>query len=543
MLKEEIINIKNGYCDFTKSVDWSPAIPIGSLYLASILKNNNHDVHILDLHRAFFKCREEGYFNRFEKDLTSFFNEHLTEYFKSNNCVDIAGLSCLFNVVSTTVEFIAALIKKLSPKTTIIAGGHYPTNMYKEIMPKGLFDYIILGEAEEQITWLSKNIKSIKFNELVQDNPYIVDQKTFQSESKQPASIAELDVLPFPILESLPYASDYLENSIDSERVGTNVKKKTFKSMSIFTSRGCPMKCTFCASHKVHGRKVRFHSIDYMINYIEYLVDKYEVNNLLIQDDMFNYSKKRAIDFCNKLYHKYGDYFNIEFPNGLAVWNLDEELILGLKKVGLKAITIAVESGNEYVQKNILKKNLNLNIVKQKVELVKKHNIGIRAFYVIGFIGETISMMQDTINFALDLDIDWSEIKIFTPLAGSEMYELARKKGYMLGDTSEHVFGRCAISTPDFSAETVKEIQYDGNIRVNFLNNKLIRNKQYKEAEQTFKKLVQKVPNHFFAHWAIWIALKGQGKTEFAENEHNILKELASNISNAKLIDKYNIKL
>ena len=538
MLNEEITNIKNGYSDFTKSVDWSPATPIGSLYIASMLRKNNHDVDILDLHRSFYLCRENNYFCNAEKDLSAFFSEQLSEYI-----FDIVAISCLFNVVSTTVETIASLIRKQAPDTIIIAGGHYPTNMYKEIMPKGLFDYIVLGEAEEQILWLANNLKNPKINSLLKENNHIVDKNSFQSSSKFPAMISNLDTLPFPLLEVLPHASEYLTNSIDGERVGSMIEKKQIKSMSIFTSRGCPMRCTFCAAHRVHGRKVRAHSNDYMINYIEYLVEKYEMNNLLIQDDMFNYSKKRALDFCNKIYDRFGNFFNIEFPNGLAVWNLDEDLIIGLKKIGLKSITIAVESGNEYVQKNILKKNLNLNNVKQKVNLLKSHDIGIRAFYVIGFIGETIAMMEDTIQFALDLDIDWSEIKIFTPLTGSEMYDLAKEKGYLLGDTSEHVFGRCSISTPEFSADTVKNVQYDGNIRVNFLNNKLLRYKKYAEAEQTFQKLLKKFPNHFFAHWALWTALKEQNKIEPAINEHEILKQLAINESNSKLIRKYKINL
>ncbi len=542
MLNEEIANIKKGFCDFTKSVDWSPAVPIGALYIASLLKKNKFNVEIFDIHRAFSLCRENGYFLSSERNLSTFFKDYFSDFFK-NKSIDIVGISCLFNVVSTTVETIASLIKNISPQTKIIAGGHYPTNMYKEIMPKGLFDYIVIGEAEEQMLWLVKNIYHPLIGSLIRENPHIVDLKSYDLDLKKADCIDHLDNLPMPILELLPYASDYIIHSIDSERVGTNIDQKQLKSMSIFTSRGCPMKCTFCAAHKVHGRKVRAHSIDYMMNYIEYLVVKHDINNLLIQDDMFNFSKKRALDFCKRLYIKFGKRFNIEFPNGLAVWNLDEELIVHLKQIGLKSVTIAIESGSEYVQKKILTKNLNLDIVKNKVNLLKKHNVGVRAFYIVGFVGETVSMMEETISFALELDIDWSEIKIFTPLAGSKMYDIAKNNGFLIGDTSEHVFGRCAIFTPEFSPETVKNIQYDGNIRVNFLNNKFLRNKKYKEAEHTFKSLIQKFPNHFFAHWALWTALKGQGNNKLADEELVILKKLSSLESNANLLKKYNINL
>jgi len=542
MLKEEIDNLKKGTCDFTKSVDWSIAFPIGSLYIASLLKQYDFNVEIIDIHRKFSLCRENGYFLKEEKDLFTFFEDHFST-FLNDKSIDFVGISCLFNVISTTVDTIASIIKQVHSKTKIVAGGHFPTNMYKEIMPKEHFDYIILGEAEEQMLWFAKNFYNPSLNSLIRDNPHIVDLNSYELDTKRPAMIENLDSLPAPNLNLLPYANDYIINSIDSERVGSNLDKKRLKSISIFTSRGCPMKCSFCAAHKVHGRKIRDHSVDYMINYIDSLIIKYDINNLLIQDDMFNYSKKRTLHFCNKFHSKFGERFNIEFPNGLAVWNIDEEVILSLKKIGLKSVTIAVESGSKYVQKEILKKNLNLNLVKEKVNLLKKYNIGVRAFYVIGFIGETINMMEETISFALDLNIDWSEIKIFTPLAGSEMYYIAKKNRILVEDTSEHVFGRCAISTPEFTSEMVKNIQYDGNIRVNFLNNKFLKDKRYDEAEQTFKGLIKKFPNHFFAHWGLWTALNAQGKSKLADDELYKLKKLSSIEGNKCLINKYNINI
>ena len=183
-------------------------------------------------------------------------------------------------------------------------------------------------------------------------------------------------------------------------------------------------------------------------------------------------------------------------------------------------------------------------IILKKVTLLKKYGIGVRAFYIIGFVGETIEMMKETIQFALDLDIDWSEIKVFTPLVGSEMYNIAKEKGYLIADTSEHVYGRCCIKTPEFTPEQVEKLRYDANIRINFLNNKSLKEKKYKSAEQIFQNLLRTFPNHLFSQWGLWQALNGQGKIEEAEK---ILKELIalSNKSeeNRILLEKYHIKL
>jgi tetratricopeptide (TPR) repeat protein len=151
-------------------------------------------------------------------------------------------------------------------------------------------------------------------------------------------------------------------------------------------------------------------------------------------------------------------------------------------------------------------------------------------------------MMRDTIQFALDLNIDWSEIKILTPLAGSEMYDIAKEKGYLIGDTSEHVYGRCSIKTPDFTPEQVKEIQYDANIRVNFLNNRNLKEKKFDIAEKVFSKLLSIYPNHLFAQWGVFKALEGQGKIEEASRALKRLAELAKQDKrNRLLLEKYNV--
>ena len=259
---------------------------------------------------------------------------------------------------------------------------------------------------------------------------------------------------------------------------------------------------------------------------------------------MFNFKSERTVEFCNTLYKKYAERFTIEFPNGLAIWNLTNETVKSLKKIGLKNVTIAVESGNAYVQKHVLKKNLDLDKIKEKVDLLKKYNINIRGFYIIGFVDETIDMMKDTINFADDLNINWSEIKVFTPLAGSEMYDLAEEKGYLSEDTSEHIYGRCSIMSPDFTPDQVEELRYDANIQINFLNNYNLRQGKFEDAEKIFTKLLNVYPNHLFAQWGLWKALEGQGKKQKANQALTRLIKLSeSDERNKSLLKKYDIQL
>jgi len=540
MLEEEIENIKNGTCDFTKSVDWRPAAPIGILYLASSLRKAGHNVEIYDIHRAFYYCRETGYFK--DKNLNDFFEEHYIKILKNKN-IDVLGISSLFNVSSSTVQEMGKLCKKNLPSVKIIMGGHYPTNMYSEILKNNVCDYIILGEAEKDLVWLMDHLNDSDIQEKIYSHPHIVNLNSIDN-NKKPALIEDLDSLPMPAWDLLPHVNEYISNSIDAERVGSSTEKNAVRSASIFTTRGCPMRCTFCAAHKTHGRKIRIHSLDYIMEHINWLVENYNINNLLIQDDMFNFSSKRTIEFCKRVYEKYKNRFDLEFPNGLAIWKLDEESIINLKKIGMKSCTIAIESGNEYCQKNILKKNLDLKLVKEKIELLKKHKIKTRAFFIVGFVGETIEMMQDTIDFAIDLNMDWAEVKVLTPLVGSEMYDIAKENNYLVGDMSEHVYGRASVMTPDFSPDQVKDMQYGANIQINFLNNRCLKEKKYEHAESIFRGLLKNFPNHIFAQWGVWEALKGQNKIDEARKAlEKLCKMVKESDQNRQLIEKYNINL
>lgn len=541
MLNEDISNIKKGECDFTKSVDWRPAAPLGILYIAGSLRKAGFDVQIFDLHRAYYLRREKNYFKK--NNLSNFFEDHLKSILKTKQ-FDVLGISCLFNVSSTTAMEIGNICKRVSPSTRVVMGGHYPTNMYHEVLNSSSCDYVILGEAEKEFVWLISHFKDSSLDQKVLDNPHIVDSKCIGVPAKKPAFIKDLDSLAMPAWDVLPENKNYIEKSVHAGRVGFASKEKKVKSAPILTTRGCPMKCTFCAAHGVHGRTVRSHSIEYIMGHIDSLVDNYDINNLLIEDDMFNYSTKRAIEFCNKLYDKYQNRFTIEFPNGIAVWKLNEELIISLRKIGLKSITIAVESGSPYVQKEILKKNMNLSDVKKKVELLKKYEIGVRVFYIVGLIGETINMMNETVQYALDLNSDWSEVKIFTPLAGSEMYNIARGKGYLDNNTSEHVYNRSCLNTPDFSSEQVKDVQYDANIRINFLNNRFLKEEKYEKAEKTFRGLLNNFPNHLFAQWGLWQALEGQEKVGESNKALNKLLEMSeTSAGNRRLLKKYQIHI
>ena len=178
MLEEEVSIIKTGYSDFTKSVDWGIAIPLGSLYLAAAARKAGYnDIELYDLHRQFLVCRENGYFltNR----LVDFFDEYVGEKVEKER-YDIIGLSCLFNVQeSTSIEIIRNI--RAHSKARIVVGGNWPTNKYKDMVSQGIGDYLVLGEGEYEFIKLIHHIENGSVANALRNERHIIDSLWHQS--------------------------------------------------------------------------------------------------------------------------------------------------------------------------------------------------------------------------------------------------------------------------------------------------------------------------------------------------------------------------
>lgn len=142
--------------------------------------------------------------------------------------------------------------------------------------------------------------------------------------------------------------------------------------MNIMTSRGCPYQCTFCVyPNIIEGHKWRKRSVDNVIAELKYVVEKYGVKEINIDDPTFNISKERVIEFCKKLR---ANKLNLLWTCNARVDNIDEEMLREMKKSGCKMIRYGVESGSMEVL-NKMKKGITIEQIKRAFKLTKKQGI------------------------------------------------------------------------------------------------------------------------------------------------------------------------
>jgi coproporphyrinogen III oxidase-like Fe-S oxidoreductase len=187
---------------------------------------------------------------------------------------------------------------------------------------------------------------------------------------------------------------------------------------------------------------------------------------------------------------------------GTAINTLDEELVAAMKRAGVFSLSVAVESGSQYILSKIIKKPLKLEKIKLVAEWLRRHNIKSKGFFIFGMPGETKENMHETIKFAKQLRLDWCGFAIATPLPGSELYQTCKNKGYVGEiDWTNLYLNEAKIKTPDFTPEEVNKIYYRANIEINFKDNpNLKEGGNIDQALIDFKKVVKLVPHHIWAH-------------------------------------------
>jgi anaerobic magnesium-protoporphyrin IX monomethyl ester cyclase len=245
---------------------------------------------------------------------------------------------------------------------------------------------------------------------------------------------------------------------------------------------------------------------------------------LAIEDDHFLADKKRAKEILRRLsdFH-----LRIEFPNGMAIYAIDDEVGELLRKAGVTTVSLAMESGSDFVLKKIIDKPLKLDMVKTAVDILKKNDICVHCCIVLGLPGELEKHREETMQMILKTGFDWSYFNLAVPVAGSRLYDLCKEKGYLINDDfGEHNTSKCNIRTPEIDPEYMEEKAYLMNLEANFVRNHNLTTGNYKRASLYFQNIVQTYPEHAFAHYCMAKSYSGLGRNDEAIYHRNKFIEL-----------------
>jgi len=367
--------------------------PLGIAYLAAVMREKGKDVSIMDLNVI---------------DDQSKWKEALTERIETFQ-PDIIGIYIMSYGYLQALEEIK-FIREKYPDKILIAGGPHVT-----IYPKKMLEYVdysVSGEAEITYIEMLERFEQGKDMEGVLGVTWKKRGIIVQNEPRP--FIEDLDSIPFPW------------------RDGFDVKNYSYyPKMTIMTSRGCPYGCYYCF-RGVFGRSWRGRGAKNVVDEIKLMHEKYGTTDLIINDDLFTFNKKRVIEICDKLID-WG--VKIKWQCFARVDCIDKERIEKMRDAGCTAIRYGVETGDEEIMKKT-GKGITLERAKEVVKWTRDAGVEAKAFFMIGHPWDTKESVEKTIKFAKEINADIVQFSITTPYPGTELWEIAKKMG-IIGKNDE----------------------------------------------------------------------------------------------------------
>lgn len=386
----------SGEGSILKSFDYTMP-PVGLLSIAGWLQQNKIKVNLLDFTIENFKK------NNVE--------DILQNKIKSIGVPEWFGIS-VCTPVAYNAYYIAKILKTLYPKSKIVLGGPHITVLKEQIFSEcEHVDYLITGEGEYSLCNL------IKHNDLSPNN--ILTRHPNPNINKVDAEEIKIHELPLPAYNLLDF------KKYTPPPATLNSKKP---GIGIITSRGCPYQCVFCA--RITGHKLRFKTIEQVINEIKYLQKTFNIKQFHFYDDTITCKKQYITDLCNRMIE---ENLNLHWSCFARVDTVDEEILTLMKKAGCFVIMYGVESLDEKILKDI-KKGISIEQINKALKLTRKAKIESRVSLIIGTATETRETLSKTKKDLLKLDTDFFQVFIAVPMPGSQFFIDAKAENKIINE-------------------------------------------------------------------------------------------------------------
>ncbi|MEW6775886.1 MAG: radical SAM protein [Bdellovibrionota bacterium] len=387
------------YPDYPGAYD-NPTYNFGVGYVASSLKKAGHEVSLLHLVREIEK-------------------EELLRKISDFRAQAI-GFSTVTNMWGETKRY-AQWIKEETGLPIIVGGFHAMMAPDSVMLESEHVDWTCIGEGEKPALDLLAALEHGEPTHAI-EGLWARHRGEIIRNAKNPLN-SNLDALPYPDRDIFDFH--------------TIVYGHGQNAALMLSGRGCPYDCHYCCNRwyfeNYGGPKeiYRKRSVQSVIDEARHIIPKYNLKHIQFFDEVFISKRSWIEEFAHRWKREVG----IEFSFLMRVEQAKPEYIQMLSDAGCTLIHAGVESGSERVRRDILNRRMSNRRIIEAFDLCKSYGVKTWAFYQIGFPGETVADIEDTITFHKELDPDFSNVCVFYPYPGTQLYRDALSNGWMRDQT------------------------------------------------------------------------------------------------------------
>jgi anaerobic magnesium-protoporphyrin IX monomethyl ester cyclase len=327
---------------------------------------------------------------------------------------DLVGVTAMTFTILDVME-ICRIAKAIDPDIVVALGGPHVHIFQTETIRLPFVDVIVIGEGETTFKDLMDHLRDPAGMRKVAGIVYKDKDGAVVNTGNRPL-LDDLDILPFPARDLTPYHRY------------THLMAKHQPITTMFTSRGCPYKCTFCDRPHL-GKNFRARSPKSVVDEMEEIVNL-GIRETLIYDDTFTINKRRVHEICDEILARG---IKLGWDIRARVNTVDEELLSKMKAAGCERIHYGVEVGNDRMMK-VLKKGLTISQVERGFKMTKDAGIETLAYFMIGNPSETREDIMDSVALAKRIEPDYIHLTILTPFPATEVYFEGLKQGVIKKD-------------------------------------------------------------------------------------------------------------
>lgn len=371
----------------------TPYPPLGTIYAASLMRENGLNVDLFDTN-----LKDNPY--DIEKEIIDKKPKFLVLYDD--------GFNYLTKMCLTTMREAAFEMMRIGKahNCTIIVNSSDATDHYTKYLYNGA-DYIIQGEGEVTLLELIETLNQGGSTEKIKGIVYSKNEKTITNPKRE--VLKNLDDLPLPAWDLVDIES-YKKIWIHSGKEFT---------LNLATTRGCPFKCNWCAK-PIYGNRYNNHSPEYIVKHIQFLQKNYQVFRFWMCDDIFGLTPGWVQSFNQEL-QKTNTKLNYYIQSRVDLL-LKEDTIEALSESGLVEVWVGAESGSQSIL-DAMDKGTKVEEIYKATTLLKEKNIRVAFFIQFGYLGETKKDISETIKMIKELIPDDLGVSVSYPLPGTKFYE------------------------------------------------------------------------------------------------------------------------